>query len=206
MCHDIYDLAPNAAFPAYFEVSDLFNPKWKIPGAPPMPVQKMGRCECYGTTTNALKEHTATIFGPHCEQDTYRDIRCSGHGTPICTILNIGGYNPDKVVNSLNGGGKIGYLCNEAGFSNRGSQVCQCELGWGPDEGGGKSCNIRTPCPNSPVAVFAGGNCECTVDYYRDGKGSLAVCLPNCAATKGSGHGECIYNSHFNYRIPWCRF
>lgn len=193
MCKSTQTLFPKTPIPAYYTVESMevsSNPS-------PIPT---GRCDCYGKVsvydiTNSQYVYNETVLGAACEHDSYRELRCFGHGNPICPFRTSGN---GVEVYSNNGQGLIGWRCNAASFLDRGLAVCQCDRGWGPDSNLDQPnitpCSFKVPCLSSLSGVLINGGCECSGSTYNDGNGN---CLEDCAGAKASNKGQCFYNTNY---------
>ena len=173
-----------------------------------------GRCSCYGQysvwgSSPSGKFYTIneTVVGSSCEADSWRYLRCSGRGRPICPIGFPGATIAVFSLNQLLAGvvKEIGVLCPGANFTSRGvAGICQCDPGWAPDNiatiPGGTiqmPCSEIAGCANSPGSETVGGACECTIGNYQYG-GPSGSCVAGCDNAKANGHGTCTYTGALN--------
>lgn len=209
ICTAIQDLFSSNTFQTYYTVEQYALGAAKVP-------TPAGRCECWGQVKNVGTTWNETVTGPACEDDTYVDTKCNGHGLPICTILDpISKTSMANPVFGLNGQGIIGYVCDtQESFLNRGKSVCLCDLSFTPDTttqpgvpSGTALCSIQSVCGSTPNGVQINGFCECTGDFFQtidlkdlgmnNQVNTYGSCFPDCSLLKSYGRGVCFYNAKF---------
>lgn len=215
-CVSLQEAWPNTYIQSYYTIEQYALGVNKQPTQP-------GRCECYGKHPLGASWND-TVTGAACEEDSFSEIYCSGHGRPICPLIN--GAVP---AYSLNNGGLIGSYCpnstdpkGDNWFAQRGqvpaTGICVCQKFWGPDQGTAANapCSVPIRCSSSGSSVLVNGFCECTADTFQAQDFSSrykqfqsffttaltpeqyhtfdGACIDGCSYYKASGNGECIFN------------
>lgn len=178
--------------------NNIAHATWQL--VPNGGMTRAGVCQCYKGWA-----------GRFCQDNVAKRVRCSGHGTPLCTKAL---SSSDLPAVSKNTGLSTGlYECTykKTGWQNDwnasprpGELGCLCDAGYEPDTGedGSKFCWREQSCAagggKQVGAISSDGYCRCYADYFDkkfEGLDLIAKpgrCSAGCGALICSGHGSCV--------------